>query len=63
MSSSFPIAKVREILAKHGWFQTVVSDQPHFTFLGVPENQLVEFGIKKSDRQRANFLRSEFMRV
>ncbi len=33
-------SKVRDILAKHGWFQTVISDLPHFTFLGVPENQL-----------------------
>lgn len=41
-------AKVRGILAKHGWFQTVVSDLPHFTFLGVAENQLVGLGLKKS---------------
>lgn len=25
---------VRAILAKHGWFQTVYSDLPHFTYLG-----------------------------
>lgn len=43
----FSNAKVREILAEHGWFQTVVSDQPHFTFLGVPENQLTSLGLKK----------------
>lgn len=39
--------KVRDILAEHGWFQTVVSDLPHFTFLGVPENQLSGLGLKK----------------
>ena len=39
--------KVRDILAKHGWFQTVISDLPHFTFLGVPENQLAGSGLKK----------------
>lgn len=39
--------RVRSILAKHGWFQTVVSDLPHFTFLGIPENQLVGLGLKK----------------
>ncbi len=39
--------KVREILAKHGWFQTVISDLPHFTFLGVPENHLSDLGLKK----------------
>lgn len=40
--------KVRDILAKHGWFQTVISDLPHFTFLGVPENQLIDLGLKKT---------------
>jgi len=40
-------AKVRQILAKHGWFQTVVSDLPHFTFLGVPESDLPKRGLKK----------------
>lgn len=41
-------AKVRDILAKHGWFQTVVSDLPHFTYLSVPENQLIDLGLKKT---------------
>ncbi len=40
-------AKIRDVLAKHGWFQTVVSDLPHFTFLGVPESQLSGLGLKK----------------
>lgn len=40
-------AKVRDVLARHGWFQTVVSDLPHFTFLGVSENQLSGLGLKK----------------
>lgn len=40
-------AKVRQILGKHGWFQTVVSDLPHFTFLGVPESDLPKLGLKK----------------
>lgn len=43
----FGSAKVREILAKHGWFQTVVSDEPHFTFLGVKESELTGLGLKK----------------
>ncbi len=37
---------VREILARHGWFQTVISDLPHFTFLGVPERKLAGLGLK-----------------
>lgn len=40
-------AKVRSILAKHGWFQTVISDLPHFTFLGVAESDLPKLGLKK----------------
>ncbi|MDQ6786839.1 MAG: hypothetical protein M3033_08525 [Acidobacteriota bacterium] len=40
-------ALVRKILAKHGWFQTVVSDLPHFTYLGAPENELENLGLKK----------------
>lgn len=39
--------QVRAILAKHGWFQTVVSDQPHFTYLGVTEDKLPSLGLKK----------------
>jgi hypothetical protein len=39
--------KVREILARHGWFQTVVSDLPHFTYLGVTESDLPRLGLKK----------------
>jgi hypothetical protein len=37
---------VRDILAKHGWFQTVKSDLPHFTYLGVEESRLPSFGLK-----------------
>lgn len=38
--------RVRQILAKHGWFQTVLSDLPHFTFLGLKENDLPKHGLK-----------------
>lgn len=40
-------ARVRAMLANHGWFQTVVSDLPHFTFLGAKESELPELGLKK----------------
>jgi hypothetical protein len=39
--------KVREILARHGWFQTVISDLPHFTYLGAAESELPSLGLKK----------------
>ena len=38
--------EIRNILAKHGWFQTVRSDYPHFTYLGVEERQLPSMGLK-----------------
>jgi hypothetical protein len=39
--------RVRAILARHGWFQTVVSDLPHFTYLGRDERQLSAMGLQK----------------
>lgn len=40
--------QVRDILAKYGWFQTVKSDLPHFTYLGITDkNELSKFGLKK----------------
>jgi hypothetical protein len=40
--------KVRAVLAKHGWFQTVVSDLPHFTYLGATEDELPKLGLRKT---------------
>jgi len=40
-------SSVRSILGSHGWFQTVSSDTPHFTFLGIAEDQLLALGLKK----------------
>ncbi|MFN2597623.1 MAG: hypothetical protein ABR563_10610, partial [Pyrinomonadaceae bacterium] len=36
-ATEFTDARAREIMSRHGWFQTVLSDLPHFTFLGVRE--------------------------
>ena len=44
--TEFQDPRVREILAKHGWFQTVLSDLPHFTFLGLKEDDLPKHGLK-----------------
>jgi hypothetical protein len=38
--------RVRRILARHGWFQTVKSDLPHFTYLGLAENDLPSRGLR-----------------
>jgi len=39
--------RVRRILARHGWFRTVRSDCPHFTYLGLDERQLPSRGLKR----------------
>ena len=44
--TEFDNPRVREILAKHGWFQTVLSDLPHFTFLGLKQKDLPKCGLK-----------------
>ncbi len=44
--TQFADPKVRGILMKHGWFQTVKSDQPHFTYLGRSEKELPGLGMK-----------------
>jgi len=36
---------VRAILEKYGWFQTVYSDFPHFTYLGVAKEELPKRGL------------------
>jgi hypothetical protein len=44
--NEFQNPRVREIMAKHGWFQTVLSDLPHFTFLGLKEKDLPKNGLR-----------------
>ncbi len=43
----FDNPRVRAILADNGWFQTVVSDLPHFTYIGAAEEDLPDLGLKK----------------
>lgn len=38
--------QVQLIMARHGWFQTVKNDEPHFTYLGVKESALASLGLK-----------------
>lgn len=40
-------SRVSKILAQFGWFQTIKSDLPHFTYLGIQESQLGSLGLKK----------------
>jgi hypothetical protein len=45
--SQFADERVRRILARHGWFQTVKSDLPHFTYLGLTESDLPSRGLRR----------------
>ena len=47
--TEFTNAEVRATLARHGWFQTVQRDLPHFTFLGVREEELPGLGLRRHD--------------
>jgi hypothetical protein len=53
--NEFDNPRVREILAKHGWFQTVLSDLPHFTFLGLKEKDLPKNGLKSVEVDTQTF--------
>ena len=46
---------VREILNRHGWFQTIVNDPPHFTFLGVDTAELPKRGLRPVTRGSNTF--------
>jgi hypothetical protein len=37
--------RVREILVRHGWYQTVLHDEPHFTYLGADASELPALGL------------------
>jgi hypothetical protein len=53
--AQFDNAAVRAVLANHGWFQTVPSDLPHFTYLGVSEGELSNLGLKKTTENGRTF--------
>ena len=36
---------IRNTLNRHGWYQTVAGDTPHFTYLGLPEIELPKRGL------------------
>jgi hypothetical protein len=46
-ASEFADARVRSLLARRGWFQTVLSDLPHFTYLGLEEGDLSSRGLRR----------------
>lgn len=53
---------VKAILNKHGWFQTIIDDLPHFTYIGRSENDLPKFGLVKTTRDGVAFWIPNFER-
>ena len=54
-ASEFSDARVRAALAHHGWFQTVLSDLPHFTYLGLDERHLPARGLRRVEAGGQSF--------
>lgn len=46
-AAEFEDARVRAVLARRGWFQTVLTDLPHFTYLGLEERDLPSRGLRR----------------
>jgi hypothetical protein len=46
-AAEFQDVRVRELFARHGWFQTVLTDLPHFTYLGMDEAELPARGLRR----------------
>ena len=53
--AEFGDATVRALLARHGWFQTVLSDLPHFTYLGLAEEELPAHGLRCAEAHGQTF--------
>jgi hypothetical protein len=45
--TEFQDARIGVVLARHGWFQTVLSDLPHFSYLGLNERELPSRGLRR----------------
>jgi hypothetical protein len=44
--------KAEAVLSSHGWYRTVVSDLPHFTYLGHSEDALPRLGLRLAVRKQ-----------
>ncbi len=53
--AEFANASVRNILERHGWYQTVLSDLPHFTFLGLAKDELPARGLRRVEANGQSF--------
>ena len=55
MSRSSTTRASGRVLARHGWFQTVLSDLPHFTYLGLDEHELSARGLRRVEAAGQTF--------
>ncbi len=53
--AEFGDARVQRLLSHHGWFQTVLSDLPHFTYLGLEEQDLPARGLRRVEAAGQTF--------
>jgi len=53
--AEFEQPEIRAILARQRWFQTVTSDLPHFTYLGIEESELSDHGLKRIENAGRHF--------
>lgn len=60
--TEFGNRRVREILNKHGWFQTIIDDTPHFTYLGHDEKDLPKYGLVATAKDGFTFWIPKFDR-
>jgi len=42
--------EVKTVLGQHGWYRTVPNDLPHFTYLGLTQEELPQCGLKRFER-------------
>jgi hypothetical protein len=54
-ANEFANEKIQKIMGNHGWFRTVKGDAPHFTFLGVKEEDLKNMGLHKVETKDGAF--------
>jgi hypothetical protein len=48
--TEFENKSVREVLNDHGWYQTIIDDTPHFTYIGRDEDDLPNHGLRAATR-------------
>src|SRR5215813_889492 len=57
--AEFTDGAVERVMAANGWYRTVMSDLPHFTYLGHPQSLLPDLGlecvVRESDGQAYHF--------